>query len=109
MSLRSTPVSKCLDKKLMAWGFEIFDLIAIFLTLSILNFIFGQTQLKLFLVWLPTLSLALVLRLGKRGKPDGYLMHWFRYQLKSGSLSAFHSPTVTTPPPRLKPTGSLNE
>jgi hypothetical protein len=101
LSLRVVPVSKCLDKKLMMLGYEMPDLLAIFLVLSTLNFLFGQTQFRFFLVWLPTISLAALLRFGKRGKPDGFLLHWLRYQMKPGVYSAFRDPSNQTPPPRI--------
>jgi hypothetical protein len=102
MSLRSTPVSKCLDKRLLLFGFEVLDVLAIFLTLSILNLLFGRTgMLKLLFVWAPTLAVAGVLWLGKRGKPDNYLVHWIRFQFKPGRFSAFTDASVTLPPPRL--------
>lgn len=97
MDLKSTPVSRCLDKKMILFGFEVPDLLAIFLTLSVLNFVFGQTSLKVFLVWLPTLVLAATLRFAKRGKPEGFLIHWLRYQIKPGVLSAFSDPTLSAP------------
>jgi hypothetical protein len=100
--MRTVPVSKCLDKKLVMFGFEVIDLLAVFLTLSILNFLFGQTSLKVFLVWLPSLALALVLRYGKRGKPDKYLIHWLRFQIKPGTYSAFLDPSVNMPAPHLR-------
>jgi hypothetical protein len=102
MSFRSVPTSQCLDKRLQLLGFEVPDLLAIFLTLSILNFIFGQTNVKFFLVWLPTLALAATLYFGKRGKPDNYLLHWLRFQIKPGTLSAFPEPSVVIPPPQLR-------
>lgn len=101
MSLKSTPVSKCLDKKLLIFGFEVPDVLAIFLVLSILNFVLGPTGQKLLLVWLPTLTLAIVLRLGKRGKPDNYLVHWFRFRVRPCALRAFPEPTVRLAPPKL--------
>ncbi|MCM0604501.1 MAG: hypothetical protein KA715_00250 [Xanthomonadaceae bacterium] len=102
MSLRTTSVSKCLDKKLNLFGFEIPDLLAIFLTLSILNFIFGSTSYKIFSVWLPSILLAVVLRVGKKGKPDNFLIHWIRYQLTPGILYSFHSPNDISPLGRSK-------
>jgi hypothetical protein len=103
MDLRSVNVSKCLDKRLILFGFEVYDLLAIFLTLSILNLVFGQvhTGMKLLFVWLPTIVMALILHYGKKGKPDMYLVHWVRYQIKPGTLSAFDEPTVVIPPPRI--------
>lgn len=102
MELQSTPVSRCLDKKMVIFGYEVPDLLMIFLMLSILNFLFGMTSMKLFLVWLPTIALALTLRLGKRGKPENYLVHWLRFQISPGHLSAFKEPSEWNPPPRLK-------
>ncbi len=89
MEIRTTPVSKCLDKKMIVMGFEIPDLLAIFLTLSILNFLFGMTSMKIVAVWLPTVALAFILRISKRGKPDNFLIHWIRFQIRPGILSAF--------------------
>lgn len=102
MEIQSTPVSRCLDKKMIILGYEVPDLLMIFLTLSVLNFLFGMTSMKLVLVWLPTIALALVLRLGKRGKPENYMVHWIRFQIKPGYLSAFKESTEWNPPPSLK-------
>ena len=102
MSLKTTSVAKCLDKRLLLCGFEVFDVLAIFLTLSILNFIFGQTSLNIFLVWIPTLVLALTLHFGKKGKPDRYLIHWLRSQMKPGAYRAFPDPTSWARPPTLR-------
>jgi len=102
MSLRTVPVSRCLDKKLLVFGYEIPDLLVVFFLLAILNFLFGQTSAKLFLVWLPTVALALVIRIGKRGKPDNYLVHFIRFHLRPRYFSAFTDPTILTSPPRLK-------
>jgi hypothetical protein len=102
MALRSEPTSKSLEKKLLILGFEVPDVLAIFLLLSILNFLFGQTNQKLLLVWLPVVLIALILRIGKRGKPDNYLVHLVKFYFKPKYLSAFADPTNDTPPPRLK-------
>jgi hypothetical protein len=104
MEIKATEVSRCLDKKMMIMGFEIPDLLFIFLTMSILNFLFGTTSLKLLFVWLPSLGLALAIRLLKRGKPDNYLVHWFRFQIKPGILKAFLDPSVNNLPPRIRKT-----
>lgn len=101
MELKVTEVSRCLDKKMMIMGFEIPDLLFIFLTMSILNFLFGTINLKLFFVWLPSATIALTIKLTKRGKPDNYLIHWLRFQIKPGVLTAFQGPTNQTPGPTL--------
>jgi len=102
MSLRTVPVRKCLDNKLVLFGFEVMDILAVFLVLSVLNFVFGNSPFKIFFVWLPSLVLAAILRFGKRGKPDNYLVHWLRFQMRPGIYSAFDAPTVMVPPPQLK-------
>ena len=101
MDLKVTEVSRCLDKKMTIMGFEIPDLLFIFLTMSILNFLFGTTNLKMLFVWLPSAAIALTIKLTKRGKPDNYLIHWLRFQIKPGVLTAFGDATNDTPPPKL--------
>lgn len=93
MELRTTFVSKSLDRKMKIMGFEIFDLLSIFMTISILNFLFGQMSYQLLLIWLPALVLTLTLYYGKRGKPDNYLVHWLRYQVSPSKFSAFQEPS----------------
>ena len=93
MALRSEPTSQSLDKKLLILGFEVPDVLAIFLLLSILNFVFGQTNYKLFLVWLPVAIIATILRIGKRGKPDNYLLHLSKFHLRPKYFSAFKDPS----------------
>lgn len=102
MGLKSTSVAKCLDKRLLLFGFEVMDVLAIFLTLSTLNLIFGQTSFKIALVWLPTLILAAILHFGKKGKPDNYLVHWLRFQMKPGTYKAFPEATYWNKPPFLR-------
>jgi hypothetical protein len=97
LGLHSTSVSRCLEKKILFLGFELPDVLAIFLCLSVLNLLFGQSDWKLALVWLPSTALALGLRLAKRGKPDGFLIHWVRFQLRPGVLFAFDEPTEPRP------------
>lgn len=99
--MRATSVSKCLDRKLVMFGFEVLDLLAVFLVISILNLVFGQIPLKWLFVWAPSVSLACVLRWGKRGKPEKYLIHWIRFQIKPGVYSAFPEVPHSEPVPRL--------
>lgn len=89
MSLKITGVSQCLDKKLKFLGYEIPDLLFILSFLSLLNFLFGSAHWKLFIVWVPTFVLALVLRLGKHGKPDNYLIHKIKFLVQPKYLRAF--------------------
>ena len=105
--LRSTPVSQCLEKKVLFMGYELPDVLAIFMCLSALNLAFGRSNYKLALVWLPSVALALGLRLAKRGKPDGYLVHWVRFHVRPRFLFAFHLPTEPRPARRSKRKGAV--
>ncbi len=69
--ISSTP--RTLENKLKLLGFELLDLLLIFLYLSISNLLFGQTSLKVPLVWIGTLILTIILYFVKKDKPDGYL------------------------------------
>jgi len=91
MSLKTSEVFKCLDKKTLIFGFEVFDLFVVFAALGILNMIFGSMPYKFLWTWVPTLALAAVLKVSKAGKPDNYLLHLVRYQFSAGTLSAFTS------------------
>lgn len=98
MALKITAVSKCLDKRLQIFGFEVFDLLLLFLFMSVLNLVFGNTPLKIFVVWIPSLVLAITLRFGKRGKPEKFLVHWLRFQIQPGILCAFKDFSVKFEP-----------
>jgi hypothetical protein len=102
MGLRSEPTSQSLEKKLLILGFEVPDVLAIFLLLSFLNFFLGRLGNKFFLVWLPVALAALVLRIGKRGKPDNYLLHLAKFHFRPKYYSAFQEPTHKAFPPRAK-------
>ncbi len=102
MSLRSEPTSQSLEKKLLIAGFEVPDVLAIFLLLSVLNFLFGHTNYKLTLVWAPVALAATILRIGKRGKPDNFLIHFVKYHTRPKYFSAYKDPKISTPPPSLK-------
>lgn len=105
MSLKVTSVSQCLEKKLQVAGFEIPDLLFIFFLLSVLNFFFGAGSAKLFCVWLPTILVALVIRIGKRGKPDNYLLHLAKYCVRPKTIWAFPTSLNYQTPPKLKRKG----
>ncbi len=102
MSIRAEPTSHSLERKLLILGFEVPDILSIFLLLSILNFTFGQTNYKLVLVWAPVVAAATVLRIGKRGKPDNYLVHLVKFHSRPKYFSAFQEPTQSEPVPRLR-------
>lgn len=102
MALNTSQVSKSLDRKLKIAGFEIPDLLAIFLLLTILNFVFGSSPYKIFFSWIPSIVAALVLRIGKRGKPDNFLLHLGKFWALPKYMTSFKSPKVNPQINRLK-------
>lgn len=79
MSLLVSKVPRSLENKTKLFGFELADLLLIFLYLSISNLFFGSTVMKPFFVWLGTLLLAGTLYFVKKGKPENYLQHLGEY------------------------------
>lgn len=73
--LLASRVPRALEMKTKLFGFELPDLLLIFLNLSVTNLIFGASSLRYLLVWGTTLGLALFLFFAKRGRPDSYLQH----------------------------------
>ena len=72
-------VPRALEIKSKLFGFEIPDLLIIFLNMTLMNFVFGMTNFRYPLVWGTTLAIALFLFFAKRGKPDNYLQHLGEY------------------------------
>jgi hypothetical protein len=77
--LLSTQTPRTLEGKSKIFGFELSDVLVLFLNLSIQNLIFGTTHFKFVMVWGTTLTLAAILFFVKRGKPDKYLQHLGQY------------------------------
>ncbi|HLE10973.1 MAG TPA: hypothetical protein VI754_06960 [Bacteriovoracaceae bacterium] len=73
--LLTSSVPRALEMKTKLFGFELADLLLIFMNLAVTNLVFGGTSLRYPLVWGTTLSIALFLYFFKRGKPDNYLQH----------------------------------
>ena len=73
--LMVTKVPRALEMKSKLFGFELPDLLMIFMNLGITNLIFGTTSFRYPLVWGTTLGMAAVLFFLKRGKPDNYIQH----------------------------------
>ena len=73
--LLSTKVARSLEMKTKLFGFELPDLLLIFMNLAVTNLVFGSTSFRYLLVWGTTLLLASFLFFSKRGKPDNYLQH----------------------------------
>ena len=95
--LLTSKVPRSLEKKTRLFGFELADLLFIFLYLAGSNLIFGQTSLKPLIVWAGTISLAGGLYFFKRGKPDGYLQHYGEFLYSPSVLSASQPDTDYRP------------
>jgi hypothetical protein len=89
--IEMSKVSRSLDRKSLILWLEITDIFAIVAFCSVLNLIFGSTGLKLYLVYLPTLILGVTLVIAKRGKPEGFLLHFLKFHFQPKHLSCFHS------------------
>lgn len=89
MALKTSEVYRCLEKKTLIFGFELLDLFAVFALLALLNFVFAGIRYKFAWTWGPAALLAVLLRVGKSGKPENYLLHLARYHLAAGVLPAF--------------------
>ena len=90
MALKTSTLYKCLHKKPLVFGFELIDLFVLCLLLAVLNLVFGGMPYKFFFTWVPTLALAVTVRIIKEGKPEGYLKHLLKFWLSSRNYSAFH-------------------
>ena len=88
MTLLVSKVPRSLEVKTRLFGFELGDLLIVFLYLAVSNLIFGATPLKFPLVWIGTLVIAGVLYFVKRNKPDGFLQHWGEFKRLPGIHSA---------------------
>lgn len=92
MELDSSPVHRNLDGKIKVMGLEAPDLILVLLVAAIMNLFFGQTRFVLLAVFgIPSLILV-TLYFGKKGKPEGYLVHLLRYLMTPSFYSAAATP-----------------
>jgi hypothetical protein len=86
--LLDSRVPRALEMKTKLFGFELPDLLLIFLNLSIANLVFGASAFRPLLVWGTTLGLALFLFFAKRGRADGYLQHLGEFLTKPSYRAA---------------------
>jgi hypothetical protein len=82
-------VNRSLDRKTTILWLELIDIFIIVTTASCLNLFFGQTGLKTYLVYLPSVALALTMILTKRGKPDGFFTSLSSLSLKTKTHELF--------------------
>lgn len=88
MSLAMSKTYKGLGVTMKVGGFEAFDLIFCLIIAAISSIIFGGSNLgSLMVILLPSVMLT-TLHFGKRGKPEGYLMHLLKYLISHGQFLA---------------------
>lgn len=86
--LKTSTVHRNLDAKFKIGGIEAADLLAVLLTGAVMNLIFGRLSIgPIFIFGVPGV-LFFALYFGKRGKPEGYLMHALKFFISSGELRA---------------------
>lgn len=86
--IKTSTVHRKLDAKFKIGGIDATDLLAVLLLAAVMNLIFGQLAVgPIFIFGIPGL-LFCALYFGKRGKPDGYLMHAIKFYLSPGALWA---------------------
>ena len=83
--LLTTSVPRSLDTKNKLFGFELPDLLFIFMNLAITNLIFGSSSYRYSLVWGSTSLIAASLFFLKKDKPDNYIQHLGEY-IAQGSI-----------------------
>lgn len=88
--LLTTKVPRALEMKSKLFGFELPDLLLIFMNLAVTNLVFGSTEYRYSLVWGTSLSLAAILFFSKRGRPDGYLQNLVEYWVNPSYRAAGH-------------------
>lgn len=86
--LKSSTVHRRLDARFKIGGIEATDLLVVLILASLMNLFFGRLAIgPIFIFGLPG-ALFCALYFGKRGKPEGYLLHALKYHISPGELWA---------------------
>jgi len=80
-SLLVSHVPRTLETKSKIFGFELGDVLILFLNLSLQNLVFGESSFKYPMVYGSTAILGFIMFFVKRGKPDSYLQHLSQYMI----------------------------
>ncbi len=86
--LFSSKVPRSLETKTKLFGFEIGDLLLVFINLSVLNLVFGGSKLRYPLVWGSTTFLLAMIYFVKRGRPDNFIQHSIEHLTRPAVLIA---------------------
>lgn len=86
--LKTSSIHRNLDAKFKIGGVEAADLLAVLIVGAVMNLFFGRLSIgPIFIFGVPGI-LFCALYFGKRGKPDGYLLHAIKFFVSSGALRA---------------------
>ena len=86
--LKTSMVYRKLDAKFKIGGVDATDLLAVLLVGAVMNLVFGRLSIgSIFIFGIPGI-LFCALYFGKRGKPEGYLIHALRFYITPGELHA---------------------
>lgn len=92
--LLTSRVPRALEMKSKLFGYELSDLLLIFMNLAVTNLVFGATSFRYLIVWGTTLFLALFLFFAKRGRPDNYLQHLVEHYVRPAYFAAGRGDTI---------------
>ena len=88
MELKTSQVHRKLDAKFKVGGVEASDLLGVLLLAAVMNLILGRVPYSAVFIFGIPAALFVGLYFGKRGKPDGFLMHALKFYLSPGELLA---------------------
>ena len=86
--LKTSQVHRKLDAKFKVGGVEASDLLGVLLLAAVMNLILGRVPYSAVFIFGIPAALFVGLYFGKRGKPDGYLMHALKFYVSPGELLA---------------------
>lgn len=92
-----TTVPRALEVRNKLLGFELGDVLLVFLYLAGSNLLFGTTRLKYGLVWGGTIALGLLLHFTKRNKPPQFIQHYAQFLNLKPIFYAGKPDTIYTP------------
>lgn len=86
--LKSSKVYRKLDAKFKVGGVEAADLLGVLILAAVLNLGLGRVPYGAVLIFGIPLLIFITLYFGKRGNPDGYLLHALKFYLSPGEVRA---------------------
>lgn len=86
--LKTSTIHRKLDAKFKIGGVDATDLLSVLGCAAVMNLLFGQFSFgPIFIFGIPGI-LFFVLYFGKKGKPEGYLLHAIKFYLSPGEIRA---------------------